>query len=75
MLQYRYVFEDEVGLRIGEVPSDNSVIIYDDESPRMERYDVYFKDPVHRFFALHETEYRFYVPEGTVATEYSVDLK
>ncbi len=72
---YRYAYEDEMGIRVKDIDADNCVIAYTDGQPQIERYYVYYKNPIHRFLACPDTSYRFLVPEGTVTTEYVVDLK
>ena len=72
---YRYAYEDEMGIRVKDLDADDCVITYTDEQPQIEKYYVYYKNPVHRFLACPDTSYRFLVPEGTVTTEYVVDLK
>ena len=72
---YRYAYEDELGIRIESIDADDCVITYTDGQPKIEKYLVRYKNPVHRFLAASDTSCRISVPKGTVTTEYVVDLK
>ncbi len=73
---YRFIYQDELGIRTNEVNAKNTAIIYTDEQPKVEVYDVKFANPVHRFLAPISVKfYKFYIPEGAIKTEYTIDLQ
>ena len=72
---YRYAYEDEMGIRTKSLDADSCVIAYTDEQPKIEKYLICYKNPVHKLFAPPRTSYKLLVPKGTVTTEFKVDLK
>ena len=72
---YHYAYEGEMGIRIKSLYADDCTIAYTDGQPKIEKYSVCYKNPVHRFLAASYIRYKFLVPKGTVTTEYEVDLK
>lgn len=74
-LIYRYIYEGEFGYNVDEVDAEDSSIIFSD-TPKVEKYEKHFVNPIHDLFSYHGISYRFYVPEGTITMQqYNVDLK
>ena len=72
---YHYAYEDEMGICVKSLDADNCVIAYTDEQPKIEKYSICYKNPIHKSLVPPRTSYRLLVPKGTVTTEYEVDLK
>ena len=74
---YYYVSEDEHGLRMQHIDANNTYIIYSDENPRVERYEsVGFNRRLLSWLAIPAYSYYVvYVPEGTITSEYTIDLE
>lgn len=73
---YRYAYKDEAGIRIDDCKAKESVIVYTDDTPKMSIYTGKFKNPILNFLVGEcDEEYYFYIPEGSITAEYSVDLK
>ena len=77
-LVYRYVIETEKGKQVKELDSKNAYIIEDDtEQPRIEIHEkTYENDWLNKFFFIFSNkEYIIYIPEGSITTEYNIDLE
>ena len=73
---YTYAYKDGDGIRTASVRADNSVIMYDNSETKIITQKGNFKNWWHWLYAFPTREkYKFYVPEGTVKEEYSVDLR
>lgn len=78
-MKYYFIEETEKGKHMDSVDADYSYIIEsNNENPRIEVYSPEFKNnKVLRWFAteLAADEYRIYIPENSITTEFSVDLQ
>jgi len=76
-LRYYYAENSSRGYRIKSVDVDNCYILYDDDNPRVERYDaVAFKKKRHYIYAMpYGYYYNLYIPHGSIKTEFKVDLE
>lgn len=72
-LYYQYMKKEGLGFKAGKVKADKTTLYYaDDENYRVECYEktkkwLYFEDS--------EYYYKIYIPEGSIAEDYSVDLE
>lgn len=78
-VKYYFIEETEKGKHTNSVDADYSYIIEsNNEKPRIEVYSPEFKNNrVLRWFAVEmaDKEYRIYIPENSITTEFSVDLQ
>lgn len=79
-LKYFYVYEDEVrGLATKSVPANISYIRYIEpaDQPYIQKWTQYHENEVlNRLFFCGKTGYTFYLPEGSVITDYyNIDLE
>lgn len=79
-LCYYYVYQTAGGgYKVGHVNQDDTTIYYvtNEEDCRKETREVHFKNPIHDWLAEDyiDTTYAFYIPEGSIITEYNVDLQ
>lgn len=75
---YRYVIETDKGKHVEEIDADKVYIVEGNYEPIMEIHKTVFKYKWMYLFAYHGSEkdyVKFYVPSGTVTTEYSVNLE
>ena len=78
-LQYYYAEETENGIVVSKVPAESTHINNTKEQPKIEDYSVIgFKNKYHYIYAFPMpcfSHYNIYVPEGTVTTEYEINLE
>lgn len=76
-LKYYYCFETGNGKKIESVSSDEALIVYSNETPRIERYSARgFRTFWGYIFHIPCTEYyKIYVPEGTIQNQFVIDMK
>lgn len=82
VLYYYYVYQTtDGGYKVGHVKQDDATIYYtaNEEDCRLETREMHFKNPIHDWLAEgfidENTSYAFYIPEGSIITEYNVDLQ
>lgn len=80
-LKYNYMYATDKGYTVGSTPAENSYINYTDGVPY-----IYCKEPqcyksfLANVFLIvdscnHPSEYYFYIPQGSIIEDYSIDLK
>lgn len=76
-LYYYYAVQTEMGYKTEKVHSNDVYIKYTDENPHVEKYVSDFADDYMYLFAFPQTntKYIIYCPEGTISTEFNVDLE
>lgn len=76
-LYYYYACETEKGYKVEKVSAENSYIVYTEETPRIEKYEAQsFKEPSSWIYAIPLYKYNvLYVPDGTITTEYNINLE
>ena len=76
-LRYYYAEDSSRGYKVESVDIDNCYILFDDENPRVERYDAYsFTKKRHYLYATPcGYYYKLYIPHGSITTEFEVDLE
>lgn len=76
-LYYYYAKETELGYTTEKVKASECYIKHTDEKPYIEKYEGDFaKDWYYIFgFPTYDNRYIIYVPEGTVTSEYNIDLE
>ena len=76
-LKYYYCFETVNGKKIKSVSSDEALIVYSSETPRIERYSARgFRTFWGYIFNIPlTTYYKIYVPEGTIQNQFVIDMK
>ena len=78
-LKYGYMYRVENrGYGYDSVPAEYSYINRTTETPHVEAYDIYYKNPIVRFLfpCVDNDEYVFYLPEeAQITNEYIIDLK
>lgn len=78
-VNYKYVIDSENGRRIEKISGIYDVYINEgDYEPKVEYYHCEYANRLWCWVALplvFKDEYIFYVPEGTIATEYNINLK
>ena len=76
-LYYHYAYQTERGYKVEKVKADQCYIVYTEENPRIEKYTgESFKTWVTWIYAFPRYQhYILYVPEGTITTEFSIDLE
>lgn len=82
VLCYYYTYQTaDGGYKIGHVEQDDATVYYatNEEDCRMEVRETHFKNSIHNWiaesFAENSITYAFYIPEGSITTEYNVDLQ
>lgn len=71
-LYYQYMKKEGLGFKAGKVKADKTTLYYDDENYRVECYE---KTKKWLYFETSEYYYKIYIPEGSIAEDYSVDLE
>lgn len=72
-LYYQYMKKEGLGFKAGKVKADKTTLYYtDDEDYRVECYE---KTKKWLWFETSENYYKIYIPEGSIAEEYEVDLE
>lgn len=75
-LKYFYVKQTEFGYAVSNVDADNTYIQYTTDRCHLERYTYTFDNWFVSLIAVPLTDrYVFYIPEGSIINNYSVDLK
>lgn len=76
-LHYYYAEDSSKGYKVKSVDIDKCYILFDDDHPRIERYDVTsFNKKRHYIYAIpYGYYYKLYVPHGSITTEFKVDLE
>lgn len=76
-LYYYYATETEFGYKTEKISSDNTYIKYTNEKPHIEEYNGDFANDIWYMVAspLVNSRYIIYCPEGTITTEFAVDLE
>lgn len=75
-LKYFYVEKTEFGYSVTNVDADNTYIQYTTDRCHLERYTYTFDNWFVRLIAFPcSTRHVFYVPEGSIINNYTVDLK
>lgn len=76
-LYYYYAKETDYGLKTSKKEASQCYVVYTDEQPKIETYSVMeFNRWYYYIFAIPMDDYYvFYVPEGTVTTEFNIDLE
>lgn len=76
-LRYYYAEDSSSGYKVKGVDIDKCYILFDDDHPRIERYDVAaFNKKRHYIYAIpYGYYYKLYVPHGSITTEFKVDLE
>ena len=69
---YQYMKKEGLGFKAGKVKADKTTLYYDDENYRVECYE---KTKKWLYFETSEYYYKIYIPEGSIAEDYSVDLE
>ena len=74
-LKYFYVEETDLGYTVSNVDADDAYIRYTNDRCRLERQTYEFNNPWVYLVAIPLGErYVFYIPEGSIINNYSVDL-
>lgn len=75
-LKYFYVVKGEFGYTVTNVNADNTYIQYTSERCHLEKHTYTFDNWFVRLIAIPCSEhYVFYIPEGSIINNYTVDLK
>lgn len=79
-LQYYFIKETEKGKIAGSIDADNAYIIESNtETPRIERWEERIADDIWLWFTISKelgvSEYRIYIPENSVTTDFNIDLE
>lgn len=75
-LKYFYVEKTEFGYSVTNVDADNAYIQYSNDRCHLEKHTYTFNNWFVRLIAVPcSTRYVFYIPEGSIINNYSVDLK
>lgn len=71
-LYYQYMVDvGNGGFKANKVKSDNAILYYDTENYRVEWYK---KTKSWLYFEVEQIYHEIYIPEGSIATDYSIDL-
>lgn len=72
-----YVIDTDKGKHIEQVDGDCAYIIEGNYTPKIEKHSITFKEDWYYLIAMNAEDYyvKFFVPEGTVTSEYNIDLK
>ncbi len=75
--RYYYCYASKDGYRISDISADDAAILYTEEEPRLEVYKaVGFKNFWLNMFCIPmQTNYKIYIPEGSISTSFSIDLR
>ena len=77
-MKYYYVEQTEKGKHIDDVSADHAYIIEaNNETPRIERYEPKFENAWLYWiaFPVQEAEYKIYIPEDSITTDFDVNLE
>ena len=72
-----YITEEADGFKLNSKDADYCHIQYYKDNPKVEKYRTYFKfEPLNYFFvSCLDYHYIFYIPYGSIATDFNIDLK
>ncbi len=76
-IQYSYIYESEQGYHAETIPGKNCYIKYVKDNFRVERCKLTFRNKICRFLFSYLGDnylYRFYIPEGSIVSNYTVDI-
>ena len=76
-LRYYYCYASKDGYRISNISANDTAILYTEEEPRLEVYKaVGFKNFWLNIFCIPmQTNYKIYIPEGSISTSFAIDLR
>lgn len=77
-LKYTYMYDTEKGYTVNQVPAKHSYIQYSQHDPYVIQHSaVKFDDAFWNLIAFPsvDTEYYFYIPEGSIVQGYNIDLQ
>lgn len=75
-LKYFYVEESEFGYKVNSIDADKCYIKYTSDRCHLEKQTYTFDNSFVQFIAIPMSDrYVFYIPEGSIINNYSVDLK
>lgn len=75
-LTYVYAYEEQNGIRTGEIRADYATILYTKEEPKIVKQSGTFNQWYHWIYAFPtKNHYLIYVPEGAIQSEFSIDFK
>ena len=75
-LTYVYAYKEQDGIKTGEIQADYATILYTKEEPKIVKQSGTFNQWYHWIYAFPiKNHYLIYVPEGTIQSQFSVDLK
>jgi len=77
-MKYVFMSKEQNGFRMESFDANEAIVVYSDDK-KIERYESEFKNQTLKklfgqpWFA--DSEYKIYVPDGTIQNSYNVDLK
>ncbi|MDO4966753.1 MAG: hypothetical protein Q4E51_08615 [Lachnospiraceae bacterium] len=75
-LEYYYVYmTEDGGYKTDKISAENITVYYTDEDYRIDTVYFEFDNIVHRFLGAGYTEYRAYIPRGSILQNYLIDLQ
>lgn len=75
-LTYVYAYEEQNGIRTGEIRADYATILYTKEEPKIVKQSGTFNQWYHWIYAFPtKNHYLIYVPEGTIKSQFNIDLQ
>lgn len=77
-LKYEFIYEDSMGIHLGVESINNAIIKETNDNFRVERIQKRMVNPVWRWLLgdmRFDDTLIFYIPEGSIINEYSVDLE
>lgn len=76
-LYYYYAVDTELGYKTEKVKADNTYVKYSNVTPHIEEYHPKFVNNWVYIFAFPVCDYQYviYCPEGTMTTEFNIDLE
>ena len=76
-LQYYYAEDSSKGYQVKHVDVDNTYLLFDDDKPRIERYEAAaFNKKIHYLYAMpNGYYYKIYIPHGSITNGFKVDLE
>lgn len=74
---YYYIVQEKLGMKEEKVEADNAYIQYSKDAPHIDVINRTFSKEWYNWFAFPTWDncYIFYIPEGSVTTQFNVDLK
>lgn len=76
-MRYYYAVDTAQGYTVRDVKVSDSYLLFDDDNPRIESYQARkFKNKLHYIYAYpYGHFYKIYIPNGSLSSEYEVDLE